>query len=67
MKNTTSRYDHRVAADDTYLTVSNDEETLVVDGRAAVSPSQQVEQRLMTRLKATPVLMSQMQRRLRPR
>ena len=42
------------------------EETLVADARAALSPSQMVEQRLMGILKASPLMLSQMQRRLKP-
>ncbi len=42
------------------------EETLVADGRAALSPSQQVEQKLIGRLKASPLLVSQVQRWLKP-
>jgi hypothetical protein len=48
------------------VAVRNDEETLVIDSRAALTPSQLVEQRLIGRLKASPLLMSQMQRRLKP-
>lgn len=44
----------------------NEEETLVIDSRAALTPSQLVEQRLIGRLKSSPLLMSQMQRRLKP-
>jgi hypothetical protein len=44
----------------------NEEETLVVDSRAALTPSQLVEQKLIGRLKASPLLLSQMQRRLKP-
>lgn len=44
----------------------DDEETLVADGRAAISPSQHVEQKLIGMLKTSPVLVSQIQRRLRP-
>jgi len=46
--------------------IRNDEETLVADSRAALTPSQQVEQKLIGRLKTSPLLMSQMQRRLKP-
>lgn len=42
------------------------EETLVADARAALSPSQMVEQRLIGILKASPLMLSQMQRRLKP-
>lgn len=44
----------------------NEEETLVIDSRAALTPSQLVEQKLIGRLKASPLLLSQMQRRLKP-
>lgn len=43
-----------------------DEETLVADARALLSPSQQVEQRLIGLLNTSPVLVSQVQRRLKP-
>ncbi|MDY3557358.1 hypothetical protein R5W24_006547, partial [Gemmata sp. JC717] len=43
-----------------------EEETLILDGRAELSPSQMVEQKLMNRLKASPLMMSQIQRRLKP-
>jgi hypothetical protein len=42
------------------------EETLVADSRAALTPSQHVEQKLIGMLKASPLLVSQMQRRLKP-
>jgi len=42
------------------------EETLVADGRAALTPSQHVEQKLIGMLKASPLLVSHVQRRLRP-
>ena len=44
----------------------NDEETLVADSRAALSPSQMVEQKLISMLKDSQVLVSQVQRRLKP-
>lgn len=44
----------------------NEEETLVLDDRATLTPSQIVEQKLIGRLKASPLLLSQMQRRLKP-
>jgi hypothetical protein len=47
-------------------TVRNDEETLVADDRAALTPSQLVEQKLIGRLKETPLLVSHVQRRLKP-
>jgi hypothetical protein len=45
---------------------SDEEETLVLDSRAALTPSQLVEQKLIGRLKASPLLVSQLQRRLKP-
>jgi hypothetical protein len=42
------------------------EETLVADARAALTPSQHVEQRLLGMLKASPVLVSHVQRQMRP-
>lgn len=44
----------------------SDEETLVVDDRAALTPSQMVEQKLIGRLRMSPVMISQVQRQLRP-
>jgi hypothetical protein len=46
------------------LNTHDSEETLVVDSRAVLSPSQMVEQRLIGMLKASPLLVSQVQRRL---
>ncbi|AWM37288.1 hypothetical protein GobsT_47640 [Gemmata obscuriglobus] len=43
-----------------------EEETLILDYRAELSPSQMVEQKLMNRLKASPLMVSQIQRRLKP-
>ncbi|HVK07783.1 MAG TPA: hypothetical protein VM597_03290 [Gemmataceae bacterium] len=43
-----------------------EEETLVVDHRGEVRPSQFVEQKLVGMLKASPILLSQMQRRMKP-
>jgi hypothetical protein len=45
----------------------NDEETLVVNDRSALSPSQIVEQKLIGRLKSSPVLVSHVQQQLKPR
>ena len=42
------------------------EETLVADDRAALTPSQHVEQKLIRILRASPLLVSQVQRRLKP-
>jgi hypothetical protein len=44
----------------------NGEETLVADDRAALTPSQLVERKLIDRLKDSPLLVSHMQRRLKP-
>lgn len=41
-----------------------DEESLVADSRADLTPSQMVEQRLIGMLKSSPLLVSQVQRRL---
>ena len=43
-----------------------EEETLVVDHRGEVRPSQFVEQKLLGMLKESPVLVSHMQRRVKP-
>ena len=47
-------------------TVWDTDETLVADGRDALSPSEHVEQKLIGLLKESPLLVSQVQRRLRP-
>ena len=57
--------DSRQLGSDT-VTVRNDEETLVLDSRAAMSPSQMVEQKLIGCLQTSPLLVSQVQRRLKP-
>ncbi len=44
----------------------NEEETLVADSRAGLTPSQMVEQRLIGMLKSSSLLVSQVQRRLKP-
>jgi hypothetical protein len=44
----------------------NDEETLIADDRAALTPSEVVEQKLIGRLKDSPLLISHVQRRLKP-
>ena len=43
-----------------------EEETLVAHDRGDLTPSQQVEQKLIGMLKESPLLVSQVQRRLRP-
>ena len=47
-------------------TSRNPEETLVTDDRAALTPSEMVEQKLMGILNGTPLLISHVQRRLKP-
>jgi len=47
--------------------VQNDEETLVIDARSGFTPSEHVEQRLIVWLKSSPVLVSHIQRQLKPR
>jgi len=47
-------------------TVRNDEETLVADDRATLTPSQMVEQKLIGWLKTSPLLVSHVQRQLKP-
>ena len=42
------------------------EETLVADDRAALSPSEVVEQKLIGILNGTPLLISHVQRRIKP-
>jgi hypothetical protein len=44
----------------------NDEETLVIDDRASLTPSQIVEQKFLDMLRTSPLLVSQVQRRLKP-
>jgi len=51
---------------DAFAKVFVDEETLVADDRACLTPSQQVEQKLIGMLKASPLLVSHVQRRLKP-
>jgi len=46
---------------------NNEEETLVADSRSGFTPSQMVEQRLIDILKSSSMLVSQVQRRLKPR
>jgi hypothetical protein len=42
------------------------DETLVPDHRAALSPSEHVERRLIDLLKSSPLMVSQIHRRLKP-
>jgi hypothetical protein len=58
--------ENRSAAGSEAATIRNDEETLVIDSRAALTPSQLVEQKLIGRLKASPLLVSHVQQRLKP-
>jgi hypothetical protein len=44
--------------------ICTDEETLVADSRAELTPSQMVEQRLIGMMKSSSLLVSQVQRRL---
>jgi hypothetical protein len=53
-------------SNDGEVNTRDDEETLVADDRAALTPSQLVEQKLIGRLKDSPLLISQIQRRLKP-
>ncbi len=46
--------------------VRNDEETLIADDRAALSPSQLVEQRLIGMLKGSSLPVSHIQRWMKP-
>jgi hypothetical protein len=48
------------------VTAQNAEETLVADDRATLTPSQMVEQKLIGRLKQSDVLVSHIQRQLKP-
>ena len=51
---------------DPFAKVFADDEVLVTDHRASLTPSQQVEQKLIGMLKASPLLVSHVQRRLKP-
>jgi hypothetical protein len=51
---------------DPFARVFAGDEELVTDDRASLSPSQQVEQKLIGMLKASPLLVSHVQRRLKP-
>ena len=65
MNNTNASSDHTQPGSDN-LIGRLDEETLVADSRAALTPSEMVEQKLIGRLKTSPLLVSQVQRQLRP-
>ncbi len=64
MNDTNPKLDSRQPGSEPSL--PNDEETLVVDSRADLTPSQIVEQKLIRRMKESPLLVSQIQRRLKP-
>jgi hypothetical protein len=51
---------------DTFAKILADDETLVEDTRSCLTPSQQVEQKLIGLLKTSPLMVSHMQRRLKP-
>jgi hypothetical protein len=54
------------ASNGTFSQIMVDDETLVADNRSCLTPSQQVEQKLIGMLKASSVMVSQIQRRLKP-
>ena len=58
--------DTRQTGSEAATTRTDEEETLVIDSRAALTPSQLVEQKLIGQLKRSPLLVSQLQRRLKP-
>ena len=51
---------------DPFAKILADDETLVEDTRSCLTPSQQVEQKLIGLLKTSPLMVSQVQRRLKP-
>ncbi|HEX3150734.1 MAG TPA: hypothetical protein VHR66_21830 [Gemmataceae bacterium] len=53
-------------ASDPFARAFADEETLIADDRAGLSPSQHVEQKLIGMLKTSPLMVSHVQRRLKP-
>ena len=65
MNDNTPTVDRRPAGSDA-ANIRTEEETLVADSRAALSPSQLVEQRLIGMLKDSPLMVSHVQRRLKP-
>jgi hypothetical protein len=65
VSNNIPNVDSRLPANDA-AAGRNEEETLVADDRATLTPSQIVEQKLIGRLKAMPLLISHVQRRLKP-
>lgn len=65
MKDHNPNVDRRQPGTDAAKTL-NDEETLVADNRASLTPSQMVEQKLIGMLNGSPLLVSHLQRQLRP-
>jgi len=63
MNNVTPSPEGRQIRSDAPL-AGSEEETLVADDRAALTPSQVVEQKLIGLLKSSPLLVSHVQRRL---
>ncbi len=57
---------HPTKPSDPFAKVFADDEVLVNDDRASLTPSQHVEQKLIGMLKASPLLVSHVQRRLKP-
>lgn len=49
-----------------HVGAGSEDETLILDSRAALTPSQLVEQKLIGRLQSSALLVSQVQRRLKP-
>jgi len=65
MNNSSPTRDRRQFGSDA-MTIRSEEETLVADNRAALSPSEMVEQKLINILKSSSLLVSHVQRRLKP-
>jgi hypothetical protein len=65
MNNNLAKPDLRTFVSDSVL-ARNEEETLVADDRSSLTPSQQVEQKLIGWLKSSPLLVSHIQRQLKP-
>lgn len=55
-----------ITSKDTFARILTEDETLVEDTRSYLTPSQQVEQKLIGMLKASPLPVSHVQRRLKP-
>lgn len=56
----------RTTGDTAVLLPRSDEETLVRDNRGTMTPSQIVEQKLIGIMRSSPLMVSHVQRRLRP-